>query len=183
MSFQVLIATIGRPSLQRMLDSLSPQLQEQDCLTLVFDGYSKIPEFNLKNFKCEIKQYFEPIALGYWGHRIRNKYSSIIEKRDFVMHADDDDIYLPDVFSELRHQCISKNTLYIARMNNRKIRRIIPEGDFIRINHIGTPNGIIPYDLNMKTEWKHQYGGDGLFYETISKEANVIFLPTVIYLV
>ena len=179
MSFQILIATIGRPSLQRMLDSLRDQLQEQDCLTLVFDGHSKIPEFNLKDFKCEVKQSCEPVVLGSWGHGIRNKYASLLEKRDFVMHGDDD-IYLPS-FQELRQSCINKDTLYIAKMNLTKLRRIIPEGPFIRLNHIGTPNGIIPYELNKTSVWKHQYGGDGLFYEDLSKKARVEFLNTIIY--
>jgi hypothetical protein len=179
LSFNILIATIGRPSLQIMLDSLREQLQEQDCLTLVFDGHSSIPEFNL-NFKCKVIQYFEPVALGSWGHGIRNKYASLLEKRDFIMHADDDDIYLP-VFYELRSKCINKDTLYIAKINLTKYRKIIPEGNFIRLNHIGTPNGIIPYELNKTSFWKHVYGGDGLFYEDLSKKSHVEYLPTIIY--
>lgn len=182
MSFNILIATLGRPSLQRMLDSLSPQLEEQDCLTLVFDGHSQIPMFDLSKFKCTVKQFFEPIALGSWGHAIRNKYSSLLDKRDFVMHADDDDFYLPNVFLELRKYCVDSNTLYVAKMYLSRFNRVIPEGNFIKINHIGTPNGIIPFELNKQQQWKYQYGGDGLFYESISKLSNkTIFLPTVIY--
>jgi hypothetical protein len=182
MTFQVLIATIGRPSLQRMLDSLSPQLQEEDCLTLVFDGHSKIPEFNLKNFKCEIKQHFEVNALGSWGHSVRNKYASLLEKRDFVMHADDDDIYFPNVFDILRKQCIDKNTLYIARMSGSN-GYIVPEGKFIKTGSIGTPNGIIPHELNMKGTWGTRFGGDGAFYEEIAKLTRVEYLDTLIYFI
>jgi hypothetical protein len=180
MTFNVLIATLGRHTLQRMLDSLKNQLQEQDCLTLVFDGHSTIPLFNLDNFKCEIKQYCEPVALGAWGHGIRNKYASLLEKRDFVMHGDDDDFYLP-AFDELRSKCVNKDTLYIARMNHTKMNDILPQGPFIRINHIGTPNGIIPYELNKSSVWKHQYGGDGIFYEELATKASVEFLSTIIY--
>jgi hypothetical protein len=182
MSFNILIATIGRPSLQRMLNSLKCQLEEQDCLTIVFDGHSQIPVFDISNFKCKINQHFESVPLGAWGHGVRNKYASILEKRDFVMHADDDDIYLPGVFTEIRKYCLDKDPLYIARMHLSKFNRVIPEGDFIRINHIGTPNGIIPFELNKKQQWKHQYGGDGLFYESLSKMSNkTVFLPIVIY--
>jgi hypothetical protein len=182
MSFNILIATLGRPSLQRMLDSLSSQLNQQDCLTIVFDGHSEIPVFDLSKFNCSIKQYFEPVALGSWGHAIRNKYASVLDKRDFVMHADDDDIYLPNVFAELRKQCLDTHTLYIAKMYLSRLNRVIPEGNFIKINHIGTPNGIIPYDLNRLQQWKYQYGGDGLFYESLSRLSHkTVFLPTVIY--
>ncbi len=180
MSFNILIATIGRKSLQRMIDSLSPQLQEQDCLTLVFDGHSKIPEFNLTQFKCEIKQYFEPIALGSWGHAIRNKYAELLEKRDFIMHADDDDIYFPNVFKELRTLCTDKNVLYIARMRGPN-GYIVPETHYIKEGHIGTPNGIIPYELNIKSKWELRIGGDGAFYTQLSKISKVEYVETLIY--
>jgi hypothetical protein len=179
-SFNVLIATVGRPSLQRMLDSLSPQLEEQDCLTLVFDGKSEIPKFNLSGFKCKVNQYCEPAALGFWGHGIRNKYASLLDKTDFVMHADDDDSYLPNVFSELRSKCIDNDSLYIAKM---KIgNRIVPEGNFIKINHIGTPNGIIPYKFNMLSKWESFVGGDGKFYELLSSlVSKVEYLDLLMY--
>ena len=185
-SLQVLIATIGRSTLQRMLDSLSPQLQEQDCLTLVFDGHDKIPEFDLSKFKCEIKQYFEPIALGYWGHGIRNKYASLLEKRDFVMHADDDDIYLPNAFEDVRKLCIDKYILYISRMTLGYNGRVIPcrLSNCFWTGNIGTPNGIIPYDLNLKGHWAEGHGGDCKFYESLEQTGVIIkFLDTVIFVV
>jgi len=180
-SLNVLIATVGRPTLQRMLDSLSPQLSESDCLTLVFDGHATIPEFNLSSFKCKVTQYCEPVALGFWGHGIRNKYASLLEKKDFIMHADDDDHYYPNVFSELRTLCSDTNTLYIAKMRT-PYGRILPEGSFITVNHIGTPCGIIPYELNMKGTWATAYGGDGRFYEQIAALGNpIVHLSTLIY--
>ena len=47
MSINVLIATIGKPILQRMINSLADQLTENDCLTIVFDGHKSIPKFDL----------------------------------------------------------------------------------------------------------------------------------------
>lgn len=181
MTFNILIATVGRPTLQRMLNSLSPQLSESDCLTLVFDGHATIPEFNLKDFKCKVQQYCEPVALGFWGHGIRNKYAPLLEKRDFVMHADDDDYYYPSVFPELRALCTCTNTLYIAKMRHSNGTHL-PEGMFIAVNHIGTPCGIIPYELNKKGTWLSRYGGDGLFYEKIAALGNpIVHLSTLIY--
>jgi|UniRef100_A0A6C0B0W5 hypothetical protein len=180
-TFNVLIATVGRPTLQRMLDSLSPQLSESDCLTLVFDGNATIPEFNLKDFKCKVQQYCEPVALGFWGHGIRNKYAPLLEKRDFVMHADDDDYYYPSVFPELRTSCSDTNTLYIAKLRT-PYGSILPDCSFIEVNHIGTPCGIIPYELNKKGTWLPRYGGDGLFYQQIAALGNpIVHLSTLIY--
>lgn len=183
MSFNILIATIGRPSLQRILDSLVDQLEQQDCLTIVFDGISSVPEiFDTSHFKCKVVQYCEPIALGSWGHGIRNKYATLLDKRDFIMHADDDDIYLPGVFSELREQCVNPQTIYIAKIYLSIHQRNIPGGHFIRFGHIGTPNGIIPYNLNSMGQWGPDLGGDGEFYLALTKFATSIeFLETIIY--
>jgi hypothetical protein len=179
-SFNILIATIGRPTLQRMLDSLHDQLHDSDCLSIVFDGHTTPPLFDVSRFKCKVIQYCEPIPLGFFGHGIRNKYASLLEKRDFIMHADDDDTYIRDSFNTLRELIKSKNTLYITRMiymNN----LIIPRSKQIYINNIGTPNGIIPYNLNLLGSWEHLYGGDGKFYITISELANTEFLDIIIY--
>lgn len=186
-TFNVLIATIGRPSLQRMLDSLLPQLTEQDCLTIVFDGNSELPYFDFTHAKCKVNQYCEPVALGYWGHAIRNKYASLLEKRDFVLHADDDDTYFPQVFDKLRQRCL-RNMLYIARMKLPD-GRIIPQyskgfiipKSVIKLQNIGTPCGIIPYELNIKGHWKHCSGGDWLFYESIKKLTNITYLDLLLY--
>jgi hypothetical protein len=185
MSFNIIIATIGRASLQRMLDSLVDELEYQDCLTIVFDGHSHIPEvFDLTQFKCKIVQYYEPIALGSWGHGIRNKYATILDKRDFIMHADDDDVYLPGVFSELREKCTNPNTIYIAKIYLSMKQLRIPSGHFIRFGHIGTPNGVIPYESNSMAQWGPGLGGDGEFYLALEKLAiSIEFLDLVIYMV
>jgi hypothetical protein len=163
-----------------MLDSLSTQLEEQDCLTIVYDGHSEIPSFNTENFTCKVQMYCEPTALGYWGHAIRNKYAHILDRRDFVMHADDDDMYFPDVFSKLRAQCIDTNTLYIAKMQFSSLQTV-PTHNSIYVTNIGTPCGIIPFDQNKKAQWMHEYGGDGKFYMELAKHVKPVFLNTVMY--
>jgi hypothetical protein len=179
-SFHILIATVNRPTLQRMLNSLLPQLTEDDHVTIVFDGFSDIPKFDLTHAKCIIHQFCEPTPLGFWGHGIRNKYANLLEKTDFVMHADDDDSYLPNVFSELRSKCVNKDSLYIAKM---KIgNRIVPAGNFIKLNDIGTPNGIIPHKFNILSTWESFVGGDGRFYEKLASiVSNVEHLNLLIY--
>ena len=129
-SFNVLIATVGRPILQRMLDSLYDELNEIDCLTIVYDGHKTIPSFDLSKFKCKIIQYYEPIPLGHWGHGIRNKYASLLEKRDFVMHADDDDSYIKNSFNNLRNLIKSNDILYVTKMI------ILPKNIIPYNNHI-----------------------------------------------
>jgi len=179
-TFNILIATTGRESLQKMIDSLIDQLTENDCITIVYDGYSTIPLFNFRDLKCKIYQYYESEKLGYWGHGIRNKYATLLEKKDFIMHADDDDIYSPDTFNKIRELCNDNEILYIGKFDCKGT--ILPIDNIIKKGNIGTPCGIIPYNINSQAEWKLQYGGDGIFYEDLEKiSKNIIFLDICMY--
>jgi hypothetical protein len=180
-TFNVLIATLGRPTLQNMLNSLAPQLNTNDCLTIVYDGQSEVPTFNLSELKCTIKQYCEPVALGFWGHGIRNKYAKLLNGRTFVLHADDDNIYKPNVFEFLRNECVDPQCLYITNLDWNMPNTVFKTKKVIEGN-IDTACGIIPYKLNTLGTWLPRFGGDGAFYETISQKSTTIkFVDKVIY--
>ena len=180
-TFNCLITTTGRKSLQNMLNSLLSQLTKDDCLTIVFDGHSSIPKFDLSLAKCQVKQYFEPKALGFWGHGARNKYAPLLEKRDFVLHTDDDDKYVNDAFTYLRNICNDEKNIYIALMQAGKEMY----GREIKENLIGTPCGIIPYEYNKRSEFLLRRGGDADFYKKLQKlyPKNIVFLDKIIYTV
>lgn len=180
-SFQICIASIGRPSLQNLIDSLASQLEPQDCITIVYDGLDILPVLVSEGVKCSVIQHTQTPCLGAYGHGIRQVWASKLEKRDFVLHADDDDIYLPGAFQELRKLCRVPTTLYIAKFES-KNGTLFPLQDYIKKNEIGTPNGIIPYDLNRRGTWGQEKGGDGDFYNSLKKYAKTIkFLPLIIY--
>jgi len=180
-TINVLIATIGKPILQRMINSLADQLTENDYLTIVFDGHKSIPKFDLSKIKAKVIQYFEPIALGYWGHGIRNKYAELLETTDFVMHADDDNIYLANAFKFIRENCTNKELLHVCRTRF-NISDITPKDKNIGYGNIDTSCGIIPYELNKKGTWAYVYGGDGLFYESLLKHnSNFKYFDHIIY--
>jgi len=180
-TFHVLIATKARSTLQRMLNSLAPQLTKRDCLTIVYDGKTKMPRFNVSEFKCELEQICEPELLGHWGHGIRNKYKTLLKRRDFVLHADDDNIYVTDSFKLLRISCLNVDTLYITKMFSLS-GEITPCSNKIEYGKIDTGSGVIPYDLNLQGYWMPRRGGDGEFYlEIQSKAKRVEFLRHFIY--
>ena len=178
-SLHVLIATVGRDTLQRMLDSILPFLTEVDQLTIVFDGVEPT-KINVET-KGTVHIHQEPVALGFWGHGIRNKYGPLLEKTDFVMHADDDDAYTPGAFDTIRSRCTDTSTLYIAKIHRVKKDVYIPAYPKIENTNIGTPCGIIPHEVNQKGDWGGQYGGDYMFYHSIESLAQVVFLDDVIY--
>ena len=76
-TFNVIIATIAKPTLQHMLNSLQEQLEKDDCLTLLFDGLSeKDVTINTDIFKCKVIKYYHETRLGSYGHAIRNYYKT-----------------------------------------------------------------------------------------------------------
>lgn len=203
-TFNVVIATIGRKSLLHMLKSLENQLNKDDCLTIIFDGVEPLQEIYDFNFLCKVKVHHEIKSIGSkrvydqtreypgteGGEAVREFYKDKLEKRDFIMHADDDDEYLNNTMTKLRERCIDKECLYIAKMelkqshgNNTRLEIPRP-GDNPPFGggNIGTPNGIIPYDLNKSGRWQSTQGGDGYFYGDIqSKAKRLELIDHVIY--
>jgi len=189
-TFHILIATNGRPSMIKLLDSLREQLNKNDAVTIVFDGpdaynRSKYNDSWIANFKSKVNIIIQEKNTGFWGHPIRQKHVSILNpKTTFIMHADDDDYYLPDSFDKLRKKCIDPNTLYIAKMNySNDLDRIIPRQNEKIINSdIGNPNGIIPFDMASYGTWGHTYTGDFEYYNTLQNHVkNIVFLDDIIY--
>lgn len=182
----VLIASIGNRSLFKMLEDLKQQLQPHDFLTVIFDArdvdhiYSKVDSF-LKKFSCHCNLKMEPYNLGFWGHGIRNKYNHL--SGDFILHADDDDIYAPGALQKIR-QIIKGdlNALYIFKMSYGYNGRTI-SGNPIITGNISTQMGVIPAKYNYQASWGSFYGGDGAFYVELSKKIpKIIHVDEVLYI-
>jgi hypothetical protein len=188
-SFHILIATGGKTCLQHMLQSLKKELWEQDAITIVFDGEdakrkSGFLDKWIEGFRCSIHVIEQVPNLGYWGHGIRNQYQSQLQtKTTFIMHADDDDEYAPGCFDQLRIICKNKDTLYIARFWVKKKNILVPSQQMvIQQDDIGTPCGIIPFDIASQSTWELRYGGDFNYYDNLQKFVkNKQFLQLIIY--
>jgi hypothetical protein len=190
-TFHILIATAGRPCLRRMLDSLKDELLENDAITIVFDGEDAFDKstFNddwLNNHKSKINIIKQSPNLGFYGHAIRNKYQGILNpKTTFIMNADDDDYYVAGSFNKLRRMCFHPDTLYIAKFYKKHNNTTVPYTTvpFIK-DDIGTPCGIIPFDIANKSTWELKHGGDFDYYNNLQKYINKIdFLDLLIYIV
>ena len=190
-TFHILLCTGGKPVLKAMIDSLKGELLEGDAMTIIFDGQDALKKSTFTDewtsgFKCAIKKIEENPALGFWGHGARNKYQGQLTPRTtFIMNADDDDTYIAGSFAKLREKCVDPNTLYITKMtyvNDRKT--IIPrQNKEIIFGDISTQNGVIPFDMAAKGEWKPKYGGDFDYYTDLKKlNSPIVFLDELIYL-
>ena len=193
-TFHILICTTGRPSLKRMIDSLRDQLAVNDAITIIFDGPDALKKSTytddwINEFKCPVKKIEQTPALGFWGHEARNKYQTQLHpKTTYIMNADDDDKYIEGVFDKLREKLTDPNKLYIARMtdsaNHSNRTHYIPRNKIlsIKLNNIGTPCGIIPFDKAGKSQWTHRPGGDFNYYNGLkTKVDGVEFVDILLY--
>lgn len=182
-SYHVLLATIGKKSIFKILFLLKSQLSEIDFLTIVFDGINNsknIDDIKLfcKDFKCKVNIIVEEKNLGYWGHGIRNKHNQL--EGDFVFHIDDDDVIFENTFDIIRKYCVNENIIYIFKImleNN----SIIWKKKKIEYANISTQSGIIPSKINRMGYWSLRYGGDFDFYKNLCDKYNYLFMDHLIY--
>ena len=195
-SFHILIATLGRATLSRMLASLTDQVLAQDHVSIVFDGHTHVPsEFESAlaslRARCHVSVVCEALALGSHGHGIRNKHWARVVDTDFSMHADDDDVYTPDALAFLRRACSKqRHTLYFARFAS--VNGIVPRPhrDVIAFANVSTQNPVVPRALSAAVgpAWGEYGGGDATFAIALVQRAAraaipVVFLPHVTYII
>lgn len=156
-----------------MLDSISPQLGDDDYITILWDSD---PFLLFNNGPSTIVQIVNHEPLGFWGHASRNKWQKYYFG-DFIMNADDDDIYVPDAMEKIR-SCVKENKLYLFKMTFGETTFWRTQN--IEIANIGTPCGVYPNRIPVP-EWGLRYGGDFDFYDRFSKTIDVEFCDHVIY--
>ena len=172
-SFNIVIATTGRSTLERMINSIAHQLEKQDFLTIIWDG----PQRDLTiHTKAQVANIVNDEPLGFWGHGSRNEWIPKLPG-DYFLNADDDDEYLPGAMDKIR-SVVTEDKLYVFKIQYGKA--IIPSGKELKVGNIGTPCGVYP-KVDPMPIWEHRYGGDGDFYVALSKMLPVKLVDHVIY--
>jgi hypothetical protein len=115
-------------------------------------------------------------SLGFWGHGSRNKWQNHLPG-DYHMNADDDDVYEPDCINFIREKC-TEHKLYVFKMKFQGIE--IWQRPVLEFANIGTPCGVYPSDM-LLPNWRHEYGGDFNFYESLGHIIPYEFVDKVIY--
>lgn len=172
-SFNVVIATAGRDSLQAMVDSIAPQLEKQDYLTIIWDCQAIPLQINSK---CQVITLQNEEPLGYWGHGSRNRWMQELPG-DYFMNGDDDDVYMPGCMKKIREVC-KEEKLYVFKFDYQGTT--VPMYPEVKVANIGTSCGVYP-KVTPFPKWEHVYGGDGMFYEALAKILPVEFVDHVIY--
>lgn len=181
-SINVILTTTGRSTLGRMLESLVNQLQQHDYLTVISDdGHNYVRRaLSLPDFKCTVTHIQNDTKLGYWGHASRTKWQNKLPG-DYLMNADDDDVYVPGAFDVIRSK-IGERKLYLFKHKDEKGLTAWSVHGLVKEGCVGTSCGVIPNTGDLPV-WENRYGGDGKFYEDVAKMMPVQFEPQIIYLV
>jgi len=172
-SFNVVIATVGRPTLQHMIDSIGPQLEEQDYLTIIWDAD---PIDLVINTKATINHVYNEESRGYWGHGSRNYWQDKLPG-DFFLNADDDDEYRLSAMKVIR-AAVREKKLYVFKFFHHGA--VVPREQKVYVGNIGTSCGVYP-KIDKFPKWEYEYGGDGRFYENLAKMLPVEFVDHIIY--
>ena len=191
-SFNVIMTSNGdRPTLQPSLESILPQLAAHDYFTLISDENHLTIAESFANAKCNCTKLLiqNSKKLGWWGHGSRSRWQKLLPGT-YHMNADDDDLYLPNAMSIVRHWVRDlNNTMFVFRMIRRWDERIetIPQAwiwntTSIKGGTIGTPCVVYRADRDRLPDWTGRYGGDGDFYKKLKKAmTRVQIVPEIIY--
>ena len=177
-SLTVLIASMGRPSLERTLTSLRDQLQGDDEVLLVSDG--QIDELRRRGderslyfaTRLEIARLlwdasglpgrFIELPGGPhrdWGHSPRNKTMRLV-RTTHMLHMDDDDSYVAGALDSVRTA--------VMRYPDRPLifRMLLPDGHVIWQEptiESSLSTQMIVHPSDRYGVWESKYGGDQTF--------------------
>ena len=150
-----MIATTGRESLQRTVDSIEARRGDEILVVGGPPDAAKHPY--LRHIPCEPK--------GDWGHSERN-YAMQFARRTYIAHIDDDDVYLPghrELMAEAIRNHPDRPTIF---------RMQYPDGHHLWtqpvlcFGNVGTPMTLWPNVPEKFGAWGPFHGGDFTFLQT-----------------
>jgi glycosyltransferase involved in cell wall biosynthesis len=130
----VIVATVGKPTLKRTIESIFSQTYDDVTCLVVVDGpefYSAVSDV-LERLSDDHFDRIQYVALrqntganGFVCHRIYGAMPMLVNQ-DFVLYCDDDNWYDPDHVKNLVHACIENDAAW-----SHSFRNIYKDGEFI----------------------------------------------------
>jgi len=145
-SISIVIPTLGRPTLQRMIDSLLPQLAEGDQIIVVADGadaYARAGTMINDDLasKHDVMLCSVTDRESCYGNAQRNHGMSIASG-DLIWFCDDDDIALPGALTAIRRSMAADRTPTMFRM--RHLGDVIWRSQECVAGNVAGPQLVIP---------------------------------------
>lgn len=153
--FSIIVATTGRPTLVRALQSLADQpLADGDEVLVVGAGADAARRFGYRHVPCA--------SGGDWGGTERRKGIALATGTHLAF-LDDDDVYLPGAFARMRAAVIAAPSRPVMfRMINVDGSTLWRERRVAYGNH-GTPQFVTPNVAGKVGLWGTDYAGDTAF--------------------
>lgn len=183
-SLNIIITTIGRETLPRLIESFYGSLEECDFLTIISDKRHDFVQevISRYDFKCNviyINNGEDPEKhRNKFGHDLINKHKSSFEG-DFLMFADDDDRYVEGIIPFIKAQLIDKGTMYIFK---HKWDYFSHWNEPVVVN-IGKCMVSIPNIKSELPDIQEDVQGDFYWFPELEKIFDVKFVDKIIYLV
>jgi glycosyltransferase involved in cell wall biosynthesis len=173
-NFSVIVATTGRPTLERALRSL--ELSKGDEVLVV--GEDK-PE--IRGIAEKLSYRFIECPAGNDFGASERRVGIPEAKGTHLVFLDDDDIFLPGAFAAMRKACTDRPVMFQMIWND---GRTLWETKEIKCGNFGTPCFVTPNIPEKLGEWGLRYEGDYDFVVStlaLYPPDSLIWEPTVIY--
>lgn len=164
-SLSIIIPTIGRPTLRRTLESIRPQLGEDDEVIILCDmAYSATMSMhgNLGNWGFWDERYklsYAQDAVSFFGHAQRNLGLKLATKH-YVAFCGDDDVYDQNAFSVVR-KVIAANPgrPLIFRVDTWSCG-LVWRDPMLEVGNVDCGGFVIPNDKMRLGTFSYRYEGD-----------------------
>lgn len=160
-----IIATIGRPSLQRTLESI--ETRAGDEILVVADAALvnlRSQPFIVNNPQVRV---IDCPAGNDFGHAERN-FSMPLAKGDFLSFMDDDDYYSTGHRTAMEEAMLAhpnSPTIFSMRLHHMG-GLVLWQDQEVRCGQVGTPMFFLPNDPSKLGFWPPHYGGDCTFMQS-----------------
>lgn len=177
----VVVATMGRPTLKRTLDSLRGDDVE---VLVVADSHGHDPE-PVRKMTLGAGPRFRFVShdAGHnaWGNPQRQfALDSGLLRGDYVAYLDDDDAWTPDAWSTIQQALHTEpQKPHVFRMRYAD-GRLLWADPVARVGNVGTPMAVLPRLLAERGRWGTAYESDGYYLTSVLDGTNPMWHEAVI---
>lgn len=183
-TLSIIVPTIGRRILRKLLREVIPQLNPGDEVLVIADGPQPYARRIVTGIHPQV-HYHETEQTRCWGHPQRN-WAIQIAKASHVVSFDDDDALLPNSLAAIRTNALATpDRPMIFRMKHRSLTLwFTPE---LVCGNVSTQMFVVPNNRLRLGTWGNRYEGDLDFITSTaqlypSKEKAIIWKEDVIAL-
>lgn len=156
-SVSIVIPTIGRKTLLRVLGEIIPQLSDRDEVLVVGDGSQPEARAMVERLDLRVK-YLEHGPSKNWGHGQRN-FAMPLARGEYLMSLDDDDRFSSTGLERIRKAASEHpgRPLMFRIMHN---TGVIWGDKVVREANVSTQMFVVPNDPEKRGVWGNRYQGD-----------------------